>query len=74
MSNLIDFLSIPRDLPKISEIFDKHNVVARAYHDVQGSGPSECKEVQEMVHTRMTGRKFTPKFEKRTHLNAFQTA
>lgn len=54
----LDIYIVPEDLQKISEIFDKHNVVARAYHDVQGSGPSERKEVQEMVHTRMTGRKF----------------
>jgi nitrogen regulatory protein PII len=55
----------------MSKVFDKHNIVARAYHNVQGSGPSKRKEIHEMVHTRMTGRKFTPKFEKRTHLKAF---
>ena len=62
---------IPEDLSKVSEVFDKHGVAYRAKYDVQGSGRSKRKEIHETVDTHMTGRKFTPKFEKRTHLVAF---
>ena len=67
----LDVYLIPEDLSKVSKILDKHNVVARAKHDVQGSGRSKRKEIHEVVDSRMTGRKFIPKFEKRTHLLAF---
>lgn len=31
----LDVYIVPEDLSKISKIFDEHNVVARAKHDVQ---------------------------------------
>ena len=67
----LDIYLLPKDLSKVSEVYDKHGVVSRAKHDVQGSGRSKRKEVHETVDSRMTGRKFTPKFERRTHLMAF---
>jgi nitrogen regulatory protein P-II 1 len=67
----LDVYIVPEDLSKISKIFDEHGVAYRAKHDVQGSGRSKRKEIHEVVDSRMTGRKFTPKYEKRTHLLAF---
>ncbi len=64
----LDVYIIPEDLSKVSEIFDRHGVVFNTKHYVQGSGRSKRREIQETIDTRMTGRKFTPKFEKRTHL------
>lgn len=61
----LEIYIIPEDLSKISEIFDKHNVVARVMHDVHGFGRLKRKEIPSK-----TGRMFTPKSEKRTHLIA----
>ncbi len=41
----LEVFIVPEDLSKISEIFDKHNVVARVMHDVHGFGRLKRKEI-----------------------------
>jgi nitrogen regulatory protein P-II 1 len=56
------------DLPKVTEILNKHNVGGLAFYEVNARGRTKIKEVQEMVRNYMTGRKITPEHEKRTKI------
>ena len=55
----------PEDLPKVTEILNKHNVGGLAFYEVNARGRTKIKEVQEMVRSYMTGRKITAEHEKR---------
>lgn len=54
------------NLPKVTEILNKHNVGGFAFYEVNARGRTKIKEVHEMVRAYMTGRKITPEHEKRT--------
>ena len=54
------------NLPKVTEILNKHNVGGLAFYEVNARGRTKIKEVPEMVRAYMTGRKITPEHEKRT--------
>ncbi len=54
------------NLPKVTEILNKHNVGGFAFYEVNARGRTKIKEVHEMVSAYMTGRKTTPEHEKRT--------
>lgn len=55
----------PEDLPKVTEILNKHNVGGLAFYEVNARGRTKIKEVQEMVRSYMTGRRIAPADEKR---------
>jgi len=54
------------NLPKVTEILNKHNVGGFAFYEVNSRGRTKIKEVHEVVRAYMTGRKITPEHEKRT--------
>jgi nitrogen regulatory protein P-II 1 len=54
------------NLPKVTEILNKHNVGGLAFYEVNARGRTKIKEVHEMVRAYMTGRKITPEHERRT--------
>lgn len=54
------------NLPKVTEILNKHNVGGFAFYEVNARGRTKIKEVHEVVRAYMTGRKITPEHEKRT--------
>jgi nitrogen regulatory protein P-II 1 len=62
-----------QDLPKVTEILNKHNVGGLAFYEVNARGRTKIKEVQETVRAYMTGRKFTPEHEKRTKVETIVT-
>ncbi len=54
------------DLHTVTEILNKHNVGGFAFYEVYARGRTKIKEIPEIVHAYMTGRKITPENEKRT--------
>ena len=61
------------DLPKVTEILNKHNVGGLAFYEVNARGRTKIKEVQEMVRSYMTGRKIAAEHEKRTKIETIVT-
>jgi nitrogen regulatory protein P-II 1 len=54
------------DLPKVTEILRKNNVIGISFYEIMGAGKSKREEVPEMVRSYMTGRTITPAYVKRT--------
>jgi nitrogen regulatory protein P-II 1 len=62
------------DLPKVTEILNKHNVGGLAFYEVNARGRTKREEVQEMVRSYMTGRKIpAAEHEKRTKIETIVT-
>lgn len=61
------------DLPKVTEILNKHNVGGLAFYEVNARGRTKRQEVQEMVRSYMTGRKIVAEHEKRVKIETIVT-
>ena len=60
----ISFYITPEDQPTLIGILRKHNIGGFAFFEIDGSGLTIHKPVQERVRAYMTGRKIVPEFVK----------